>query len=85
MDLANGEVAFVACCTRSKYYKDASSSKQYTNHIVSSLPNLNVKKLFQIKMPIIQILGMSCHIRSMNLKSKQSVLVWVYDILIQSE
>ncbi|KAI7900441.1 uncharacterized protein BX663DRAFT_517600 [Cokeromyces recurvatus] len=74
MDVANGEVASVASSTKSKYYIDALkltlSSKQHLNDFVSSLPLLTAEDVVQIKMPIIQILGMNCHISCLQIVDK---------------
>lgn len=74
VDVMNGEVASVSLSNRGKYYKDALklalSAKQHLNTIISSLHSLTPKELPSIKLPIVQIMGMSCHISCINLIDK---------------
>ncbi|KAI9244390.1 hypothetical protein EDC94DRAFT_590799 [Helicostylum pulchrum] len=73
-DLANGEIASVSGSTKSKYYKDALklalSSKQHLNHILSSLPNITAEEIASIKLPIIQIMGLTVHISCLSVVDK---------------
>ncbi|KAG1055138.1 hypothetical protein G6F43_002890 [Rhizopus delemar] len=73
-DVVNGEVASVSRSNRGKYYQDtlklALSAKRHLNAIVSSLHSLTPKELPKIKLPIVQIMGMNCHISCLNLVDK---------------
>lgn len=73
-DVVNGEVASVSRSNRGKYYQDtlklALSAKQHLNAIISSLHSLTPKELPNIKLLIVQIMGMNCHISCLNLVDK---------------
>jgi hypothetical protein len=74
VDVVDEEVASVSLSNRGKYYKDALkltlSAKQHLNTIISSLPSLTPKELPSIKLAIVQIMGMNCHISCINLVDK---------------
>lgn len=79
IDVLSGEVASVRSTTKGKYYNDALklclASKQHLNHLLSLAPNITSKEICKIKLPMIQIMGMNCHISLINLVDKNVYVV----------
>lgn len=74
IDVVNREVTSASLSNRGKYYKDVLkltlATKQHLNTIISSLHSLTPKKLPSIKLPIVLIVSMNCHISCINLVDK---------------
>ncbi|KAI9269921.1 hypothetical protein BY458DRAFT_572273 [Sporodiniella umbellata] len=74
VDVLSGEIVSVRSTTKGKYCNDALklclSSKQHLNHLLSFAPNISTSEIPKIKLTMIQITGMSCHISLLNLIDK---------------
>ncbi|ORX62546.1 hypothetical protein DM01DRAFT_267575 [Hesseltinella vesiculosa] len=78
-DAGMGEVAKVKAQTASKFYgdklKSALASKIHLNDIICSLPYLPPDKVNSIVLPVIQIMGLDCHVYTLRLVEKHAYLI----------
>lgn len=83
VDVMNEEVASVSQSNRGKHYKDALklalSAKQHLNTSMSSL-NPTPKELIAIKLPIVQIMGLNCHISCINIVDRNVYVLQEIDM-----
>jgi hypothetical protein len=73
-DGITGELAKKKSTTKSKLYKDKLKSvlavKCHLNKLIASLPYLPVSRIKNIYIPIVQIMGLDCHIFCLSLVDK---------------
>ncbi|KAI7888278.1 uncharacterized protein EV154DRAFT_518175 [Mucor mucedo] len=74
VDVLNGEVAKMTAANEDKYYYDKRkavlAAKNHLNHLVVNTKYLLPKDIHTIYMPIVQIMGMSCHLYVLSLIDK---------------
>lgn len=70
-DSFNDEFAKQTACTTSKYYADKAKSalvgKAHLNHLIATTTYLPAHLIPTIQYPIIQIMGLNCHVFSLSL------------------
>lgn len=73
-DVMTGEAAKTSAITFKKYYDDKLKSvlatKRHLNQFIESLSNWSKKEILKIKFPIIQLMGSTCHISSLQIIDK---------------
>lgn len=78
-DTLNGEFAKVTATNKRKYYGDKTkvvlAGKCHLNNIISSLKNLPAREISSLKLPIIQVMGLNCHIYSLSIIDRNVYLL----------
>lgn len=69
--MLNGEFAKGEAATKSKYYTDKLKSvlaaKRHLNHLILSLPFISPSSLKALRIPIILVMGLNCHLFTLSL------------------
>lgn len=79
IDASNGEFAKTKAATKSKYYYDklkaVVAAKIHLNSMVKDTPGLNARSLKSLSIPILIVMGTSCHVFSLSIIDKNVYLL----------
>lgn len=75
IDVLSGAFASVRSTTKGKYYDGAlkfclSSKQHLLKHLLSFAAYISAIEIYKIKLPIIRMMGMNCHVSILNLIDK---------------
>lgn len=79
LDISNGEFAKQRAATKGKYYHDNAKAvltdKYHLNYLVKTLPQIPVRSIKALKIPIVMIMGIDCHVFVLSLIDKNDYLL----------
>lgn len=79
IDLLNGEFANKRAAAKRKYYHDKAkavlTAKCHLNYLVESLPQIPIRCIKALKIPIVMVMGIDCHVFVLSLIDKNDYLL----------